>query len=1182
MFQPYERETEDGKVHLNDDFETGNLIRYYLEEDNMIVYDSPEVVGLEEGVITNEQVIDKNDSNTDDVVKDVYQRLADEGIIYTEVWYSKYGENSYGTYLTEGSRHNDRDWAVDGQKIAVSLTTQHNGFNQYLMAAQDLLLKFDDEFFIPDDYAYSLSKGYRTRVLWATKLDGSSWENDVEMKKTTADELLFYENLENIPEGHQIVAALAEFRATDQFNFDAMGSGARFHVYGTVRNGAAKTAKENDKAFLLTHNTYAWTFADIEECTLAWYNKTFEDVGLTYTEVTQSMFRNFTKYMFPKHTAVDSEIAPETFVKAEHDTSFFGAKTEEEKKAYAAFEGGSYPVASARKDYYFCTKSGKGAIENGLAQYGDYYNKTQKTTWLAASKAAVYTNNVYDVDKSQTTNAATYRDSCYAVDYAPIIEKSVAQTTNGVVKDIYNLDYNEATVDYKLTVGFDRPGMAGTTEGTNVVNGWARVLDTIPAGMTYIEGSARLGGTYVQDDTYQLAGTVSGGVEAADIKEVDVATPETPSLFSERLWKHEDGSTTIIWTFWLNGEADEGATFYTEDFYYSCALNSNELTNGQQLENKSFIFQYDPALGDQSNNQYIAYHDHADEGIQIVKLKAAAISKIARPLVAEKGEVQAFDITVDNSNVNPQKGVVIVDALPVNGEEGTNFHGKLIVDSLELTGDDRQTYAENLAFYYTTDESCVNCRSKELAAATVTSTWTKLEMGEDYCFAFPSDQTKQIVAIAAVGDLPGTTTLKMTLGLRLPEGEPGDLLVNYLSHGTLVTYARSTIVKRVLKGLVFLDEEYNGVREQSNPLVEGIMVSLLKWNGQTYEPCMNGTTPIATVTDEKGGYEFENLLAGTYAVAFSDGTTKVSDYVISPKDVGSDDRDSDASGVLNEQTLLYDKAIITDIVMPEASSLSIATYTSENHDLGLYRAVIRVLGAQAHVIHENKMDETTGTFDGAGLYTNGIRFGFGVNYKALQAEMDVGDYFSLGCMLQQLQKLTGSNANFEAPLMTLGIDSETGAYSSANGKPVLAVNISKINDKENEATYKRLTTDTMIQWTQEMEDAESVGKLVELLRAAGLHVFNVKDNNFRIMTYLMFSDNKTLEDTTRKGQADTEILFRGFFVKYDGETYSTSYSLQKANCATRIFNYYNLKQFGVPVPENESGEGASRLAPAEQ
>lgn len=254
-------------------------------------------------------------------------------------------------------------------------------------------------------------------------------------------------------------------------------------------------------------------------------------------------------------------------------------------------------------------------------------------------------------------------------------------------------------------------------------------------------------------------------------------------------------------------------------------------------------------------------------------------------------------------------------------------------------------------------------------------------------------------------------------------------------------------------------------------------------------------------------------------------------------------------------------------------------YKIRVNDVGM-----KALGAQAKIVHEEKETEE-GTFLGAGLYTNGIRFGFSLDQKSLQESMMVGEYFSVGCMLQLLTKLTGSNEDFEAPMMTVSV-AEDGAYSSKLGNPILVTNVDRINDASNSLTYRRMTTDTMVCWTEEMERAESAEELTMLLRAAGMEIYDYLDGELRIVVYLLFSDNGTLEDAKRQMQADSEIVYRGFLVKYGEEAYTTYYTQQKANSATRIFNDYNWRHFGVSnvegATEEELLKGESVLAPSEQ
>ena len=239
---------------------------------------------------------------------------------------------------------------------------------------------------------------------------------------------------------------------------------------------------------------------------------------------------------------------------------------------------------------------------------------------------------------------------------------------------------------------------------------------------------------------------------------------------------------------------------------------------------------------------------------------------------------------------------------------------------------------------------------------------------------------------------------------------------------------------------------------------------------------------------------------------------------------------------------------------------------------------VTALGAQAHIMHPSN-DLTQ-----AGLYTNGIRFGVELNYKRLQLCLAPGDYFSAGVLLLPLNRLNPSVSDpYDVDEMTLTVAAGTGAYSS-NGKPVLVVNSDLVSNAASSETYKRLTTATMIQWTQAMESAGSAASLAALLSDAGLTVFDVYGDGIRFMVYLLFSDNGTLTDSARQLQADREIAYRGFLVTYNAAAgYTMAYSFQKANSATRIFNHYNYDAYTVSNISGATAEellqGASRYAP---
>ena len=128
--------------------------------------------------------------------------------------------------------------------------------------------------------------------------------------------------------------------------------------------------------------------------------------------------------------------------------------------------------------------------------------------------------------------------------------------------------------------------------------------------------------------------------------------------------------------------------------------------------------------------------------------------------------------------------------------------------------------------------------------------------------------------------------------------------------------------------------------------------------------------------------------------------------------------------------------------------------------------------------------------------------------------------------------------------------------------------------------YTKLDSSSMITWTDAMDTAQSAEALAVLLRDAGLVLFETKGNELRMMAYILFGSDD------RQAKADREIAFRGFIVAQTADGYTVTYSQQYANSATRIFNDYNYRHYGVSNVDgatvNELLQGASRFAPNNQ
>ena len=175
---------------------------------------------------------------------------------------------------------------------------------------------------------------------------------------------------------------------------------------------------------------------------------------------------------------------------------------------------------------------------------------------------------------------------------------------------------------------------------------------------------------------------------------------------------------------------------------------------------------------------------------------------------------------------------------------------------------------EDVTFYYTTDE-----RYRDATDVTGTdfgdsSVWTAFSLTDNAWK--PDEQTKQITAIAYKCTIPGKSTIQMHITLRLPDGEPGDVVHGRLMLDSLSSGDRSQIVTRNLEGLVWMDYNADGIRNDGAiDYVFGVKVELLKLRDgceglkdkvESYESvCYPGTKiPVSISTGQQVSYRKGN------------------------------------------------------------------------------------------------------------------------------------------------------------------------------------------------------------------------------------------------------------------------------------------------------------------------------------
>ena len=574
-----------------------------------------------------------------------------------------------------------------------------------------------------------------------------------------------------------------------------------------------------------------------------------------------------------------------------------------------------------------------------LKYNSDYPAPSTKVDYESSDALKNYTKSQYNENGYVTgTAGANAGDSCLVVDYATQITKSPNQpgTGEGGKKLTYDMDTSQREVDYVLNPTAIRSQGESTTEGTSTTT-TVYIEDTLPVGLEYILNSAFYGGTYKSNGGGK-AGTVTGGTKLL---------PEIKN--------NDDGTTTLLFTLEnVTITADE--VTYLEPIYYSCLIGTpgneeTDVVNQQELLNSVKIWSDDEQIRD-----FVATNgNYAEQSILISKNRGVSFSKTSDQKIVDLGDEMGFTIHHGNNSSNSMD-VVDIDFLPYNGDgKGTQITGQVIVSELTV-----QSLVENFKLYYTTDTSKQGTSAADYEASDFTKDngWIEMKADADTGKVTLPDVENVIVAVAAVGTLPASQTLKMHITFDVPDGKPGEFLVNSFCYDDMESNARTYIVNRLLEGVVWLDADKDGLRDSGETLLDGVKVTLMqKGQDGTYQPYLLDGKAVSVETGKQinvltgeisdntrgtGAYGFHHLPQGDFAVKFEDGqNVKLGDYIATQANAGTNDTiDSDA--IAHKQDGKLVSASIEGIEMPAAKEITVQTYESRYHDLGLYASQINI------------------------------------------------------------------------------------------------------------------------------------------------------------------------------------------------------------------------------------------------
>ena len=650
----------------------------------------------------------------DDDSRTLSMALEKPGTIDHSVNYQKYGVVAYGSSLTDGCYEDGKDWILAGGSLNIQEMLKHNsaeGMNTG--TAYDDLVKFDDAFFVLEGIQTGSSAGLsnmKEQFLYGAKPDKKGWNhNGLEPQEDGYDT----EMMETTADGLIFFSSLEELKD------------AGYVCVAVLWEARGLASSQSTNRYFALQGHVADTAQD----------------GAVYmvTHSAQAWNRNDVQQEAAEYLNKDSmSLSDEDYIMYMQEV--FPSRDSDEPLSYE----NDYPKAF-------------------------WVNNSQSRDGLRTYQKAEYGPEGYLGGSA----GVSYGDSCLVVLFTTKITKDIAQTNaNGLEKIAYDIDTGQRIADYRLNLSAKRTAGESITEGASITTD-LYVEDTLPVGLTYIEGSAYWGGTYKESED-GLQGTVSDGI---------AMEPE--------IKKNDDGTTTLLWTL-KDVEVTEEKTTIFAPVYYSCLIGTpdnvtTDVKNNDQLLNRALVW----GSKEQKREFNSTNENLAELSIQVTKNNAISISKLTKTPLVEVGEPMQFTLNVGNNGANDMD-MIALDGFPYNGDgRGSSFSGECQVTELIIKNLDLLKFIE---LYYSNSEedrgkispnyAKTGFESEKWIKLSVDSTTGKANLPENFA----------PVAIAAVGKLPVRATLKIDLTMLLPDGKAGDRVVNSLSCENLKTEAGSSII----------------------------------------------------------------------------------------------------------------------------------------------------------------------------------------------------------------------------------------------------------------------------------------------------------------------------------------------------------------------------------------------------
>ena len=425
-------------------------------------------------------------------------------------------------------------------------------------------------------------------------------------------------------------------------------------------------------------------------------------------------------------------------------------------------------------------------------------------------------------------------DSLYIAGETPHIAKQVAQTNEaGNVKTVYDLDKEQRAVDWKLTATADT---STTTDGGQYTTDYI-ITDTLPKGLTYVDGSMTVGGQYSQHTPDK--GTVTGG------------TPVTPTIVVNK-----DGTTTM--TIRVNGaRADSGTQTV---IHYSTTIgdasdpdhdvrNNDSFTNHATIQSKRNMA---PPLAPKAQI--------ADATIRVSRTRATALATRAQPLLNDINRPLGYTNMLGNFSKDEKTDPYAVDIMPYKGLNQSNYHGDYTLAGLTVKAGAGASM-NGVKVYFTTDQKWRNVDATKITREQVQQ-WTEATVNATTGkVTIPDGYSKPVAWAFTSPSLPANARYDFSLSIKPTGNKAADSYVNRWADGDNKVDAVTQVVERKVNGVAWFDTNHDGIRQDSDRLLADVTVTLVDGNGRTVTS-VDGK-PCTATTDRNGHYEIGSIPAGS-------------------------------------------------------------------------------------------------------------------------------------------------------------------------------------------------------------------------------------------------------------------------------------------------------------------------------